>query len=82
MDDPNAPVTSCRCPARRCVRAAFPAAGVVLVWALMVDRLSPGPLGLLGAAFMIFILVTQRPLMAFFRGEGDRPARRRRALRT
>jgi hypothetical protein len=71
MDDPNAPVSKLPLPGPTMRRAAFPPAG---------DRAGLGadgrpavarPVGLLGAAFMIFILVTQRPLMAFFRGEGD-----------
>ncbi|MEM9764767.1 MAG: DUF3394 domain-containing protein, partial [Pseudomonadota bacterium] len=41
---------------------------VVLVWALMVDRLSPGLSAFWGSAFMIFILVTQRPLAALIQG--------------
>ncbi|MEM6943171.1 MAG: DUF3394 domain-containing protein, partial [Pseudomonadota bacterium] len=41
---------------------------VVLVWALMVDRLSPGLSAFWGSAFMIFILVTQRPLAALMKG--------------
>ncbi|SLN51264.1 DctM-like transporters [Roseivivax jejudonensis] len=44
---------------------------VVLVWALMVDRLSPGLSAFYAAAYMIFILLTQRPLMALFRGQGQ-----------
>ncbi|MEZ5904496.1 MAG: DUF3394 domain-containing protein [Geminicoccaceae bacterium] len=44
---------------------------VVLVWALMVERLSPGLSAFYGTIFMIFILVTQRPLFAFFRRQGD-----------
>ena len=44
---------------------------VVLIWALMVERLSPGLSAFYGTLFMIFILVTQRPLFAFFRGQGD-----------
>jgi TRAP transporter 4TM/12TM fusion protein len=44
---------------------------VVLVWALMVERLSPGLSAFWGAVFMIFILLTQRPLFAFFRKAGD-----------
>ena len=43
---------------------------VVLVWALMVERLSPGLSAFYGTIFMIFILVTQRPLFAIFRGQG------------
>ena len=44
---------------------------IVLVWALMVDRLSPGLSAFWASAFMIFILVTQRPLLALFAGLGD-----------
>ncbi|MEM9782767.1 MAG: TRAP transporter permease [Pseudomonadota bacterium] len=45
---------------------------VVLVYALMVDRLSPGLSAFWAAAFMIFILVTQRPLAAILSGRiGD-----------
>ena len=41
---------------------------VVLVWALMVERLSPGLSAFWAAVLMIFILITQRPITAFFRG--------------
>ena len=44
---------------------------VVLVWCLMVERLSPGLSAFWATAFMIFILVTQKPLFAFFRGHKD-----------
>jgi TRAP transporter 4TM/12TM fusion protein len=44
---------------------------VVLVWCLMVERLSPGLSAFYGTLFMIFILATQRPLFAFFRGQGN-----------
>jgi TRAP-type uncharacterized transport system fused permease subunit len=44
---------------------------VVLVWCLMVERLSPGLSAFYGTLFMIFILATQRPLFAFFRRRGD-----------
>ncbi|RFC66378.1 DUF3394 domain-containing protein [Fulvimarina endophytica] len=43
---------------------------VVLIWALMVDRLSPGLSAFWASAFMIFILLTQKPLFAFFRKTG------------
>jgi len=42
---------------------------VVLVWALMVDRLSPGLSAFWATAYMVFILVTQRPLTALMRGD-------------
>jgi TRAP-type uncharacterized transport system fused permease subunit len=40
----------------------------VLVWALMVERLSPGLSAFYATALMIFILVTQRPIIGMFRG--------------
>ena len=72
LDDPNAPVT--RLPlAGPTVRSGlhFILPIVVLVWALMVDRLSPGLSAFWATSYMVFILVTQRPLMAIFRGESD-----------
>ncbi|TMV15655.1 TRAP transporter permease [Arenibacterium halophilum] len=72
MEDPNAPVTKLPLPGPT-IRAGlhFLLPVVVLVWALMVDRLSPGLSAFWAAAFMVFILVTQRPLMAMMRGEGN-----------
>jgi TRAP-type C4-dicarboxylate transport system permease large subunit len=43
---------------------------VVLIWCLMVEQLSPGLSAFWATLFMIFILVTQRPLIAAFRGRG------------
>jgi TRAP transporter 4TM/12TM fusion protein len=40
---------------------------VVLIWCLMIERLSPGLSAFWATAFMIFILLTQRPLIALFR---------------
>ncbi|GAB4389912.1 TRAP transporter permease [Albidovulum sp.] len=72
LEDPNAPVTSLPLPGptiRSGLHFLLPV--VVLVWALMVDRLSPGLSAFWAAAFMIFILLTQRPLLAVLRGEGE-----------
>lgn len=41
---------------------------IVLVWCLMVERMSPGLSAFWATMFMIFIMVTQRPIIAFFRG--------------
>jgi TRAP transporter 4TM/12TM fusion protein len=41
---------------------------VVLIWCLTVERLSPGLSAFWASAFMMFIVVTQRPILAFFRG--------------
>ncbi|MCK2045316.1 TRAP transporter permease [Chromohalobacter moromii] len=43
---------------------------VVLVWCLMVERLSPGLSAFWATVLMIVIILTQRPLEAFFRGRG------------
>ncbi|MDG3087050.1 TRAP transporter permease [Vibrio hannami] len=44
---------------------------VVLVWCLTVERFSPGLSAFWATVFMIFILLTQRPLIAFFAKEGE-----------
>ncbi|MDO5621974.1 MAG: TRAP transporter permease [Paracoccus sp. (in: a-proteobacteria)] len=69
MDDPDAPLDRLPRPGptfRSGLHYLLPV--VVLVWALMVERLSPGTSAFWATAFMIFILVTQRPLMVALRG--------------
>ncbi len=43
----------------------------VLIWNLMVERLSPALSAFWATMFLIFIIVTQRPLFALFRKTGD-----------
>ncbi len=72
LDDPNEPVTKLPLPGptiRSGLHYILPV--VVLVWALMVDRLSPGLSAFWATTYMVFILLTQRPLMAMFRGESQ-----------
>ena len=72
MDDPDKPITELPRPGPTVKSGLhFILPVVVLVWALMVDRLSPGLSAFWAAAFMIFILITQHPITAFFRGTGD-----------
>lgn len=40
----------------------------LLIWCLMIERLSPSLSAFWATAFMMFILLTQRPLFAMFRG--------------
>ncbi|TVP84675.1 MAG: TRAP transporter fused permease subunit [Thioalkalivibrio sp.] len=48
---------------------------VVLVWALVVERLSPGLSAFWAVLFLVGILLTQRPLVVLFRGlDGYGPA--------
>lgn len=44
---------------------------VVLVWCLTVERFSPGLSAFWATLFMIFIVVTQRPLQTFFKQSGS-----------
>jgi TRAP transporter 4TM/12TM fusion protein len=41
----------------------------VLIWCLMVEAMSPGLSAFWATAFLMIIVVTQRPLTAWFRGE-------------
>lgn len=43
---------------------------VVLVWCLIIERLSPSLSAFWATVFMIFIVLTQRPLIDLFRGQG------------
>ena len=44
---------------------------IVLIWCLMVEELSPGLSAFWGTAFLIFIMLTQRPLIAAFRRQSS-----------
>ncbi len=44
---------------------------VTLVWCLMVEQLSPGLSAFYATAFMMFILLTQKPMFAFFRKQNN-----------
>ena len=72
MTDPDTPVTELQAPGPTVKSGLhFLLPVIVLIWALMVDRVSPGLSAFWASAFMIFILLTQRPLEALFRGRGD-----------
>lgn len=53
---------------------------VVLIWNLMVEELSPALSAFWATTFLIVILITQRPIIAWFRGEKDIAASLRRGL--
>ncbi|MDM5132616.1 TRAP transporter permease [Aeromonas piscicola] len=44
---------------------------VVLVWCLMVERLSPGLSAFWGSVMLVIILLTQRPLLNWLRSDGQ-----------
>jgi TRAP-type uncharacterized transport system fused permease subunit len=70
IDDPNAPVLTLP-PLRETLLAGlhFLLPVVVLVWALLVEDLSPGLSAFYATVLLIVILLTQRPLLAFFRNQ-------------
>jgi len=71
MTDPNEPIRELQPPGPTIKSGLhFLLPVVVLIWALMIDRLSPGLSAFWAASFMIFILLTQRPLTALFSGSG------------
>jgi TRAP transporter 4TM/12TM fusion protein len=41
----------------------------VLIWCLMVEEMSPGLAAFWGVTTQVFLMVTQRPMIAFFRGQ-------------
>ena len=44
---------------------------IVLVWCLMVERLSPGLSAFWATVFMMLIMITQRPIIAIFRNRSQ-----------
>ncbi len=81
LDDPDSPVVSLPetgPTVKTGLHYLLPV--VVLVWCLMVEQLSPGLSAYWAAMLMIFILATQRPLFAMFRGQGLVPDEVRRGL--
>ncbi|SUO95551.1 TRAP transporter permease [Suttonella ornithocola] len=72
MDDPNSEIVELP-SAKPTVNAGlhFLLPVVVLIWCLMVERLSPGLSAFYGTVMLMVIQVTQRPLLAFFRKENQ-----------
>jgi len=70
LDDPNEPVVRLPEPGptiKSGLHFLLPVG--VLIWSLMVVRLSPSLSAFWATALMVFILLTQRPLFALFRGQ-------------
>lgn len=69
-EDPNKPLTEL--PQTRSVLLSglhFLLPVVVLVWCLMVERLSPGLSAFWGSVMLVIILLTQRPLLSWLRAD-------------
>ncbi len=72
LDDPNSPVLKCP-ETGPTIKSGlhFLLPVVVLIWNLMVEELSPSLSAFWATMFLVFILVTQRPLSAWFRGTSN-----------
>ncbi|MEO5700519.1 MAG: TRAP transporter permease, partial [Casimicrobiaceae bacterium] len=70
VDDPNAPVLTLP-PLGATLLAGlhYLLPVVLLVWALLVEDLSPGLSAFYAAMLLVVILLTQKPLLALFRGQ-------------
>lgn len=72
LDDPNQPIfTLPQTKPTVLVGLQYILPVIVLVWCLMVERLSPGLSAFWATVFMIFIILTQRPITSIFRGRSD-----------
>ena len=71
MDDPNAPVFQLPETAPTVKSGLhYLLAVVVLIWCLMVEQMSPGLSAFWATMFIIFVMLTQKPIQALFRGTG------------
>ncbi|MDP9939335.1 TRAP transporter permease [Ectopseudomonas alcaliphila] len=71
-EDPDAPLE--KLPQTRAVLLSglhFLLPVVVLVWCLMIERLSPGLSAFWGSVMLIIILLTQRPVLSWMRRDGS-----------
>jgi TRAP transporter 4TM/12TM fusion protein len=71
LDDPDAPVFELP-ETGPTVKSGlhYLLAVVVLIWCLMVEQMSPGLSAFWATLFMMFVIVTQKPIIAYFRGRG------------
>ncbi|MCU0774027.1 MAG: TRAP transporter permease [Ideonella sp.] len=69
LDDPNAPVFELP-ETGPTLRSGlhYLLSVVVLIWCLMVEQMSPALSAFWATMFMIFVILTQRPIIAFLRG--------------
>ena len=72
LDDPNAPVFELP-ETQPTVRSGlhYLLAVVVLIWCLMVEQLSPALSAFWATMFMVFIILTQKPILGVMRGASN-----------
>lgn len=81
LDDPNQPIIELPDPGptlKSGIHFLLPVA--VLIWNLMIEELSPALSAFWATVFLIFVLLTQRPLHAWFLGRNDVAAQARQGV--
>ncbi len=72
LDDPNAPVFELPETAPTLKAGLhYLLSVVVLIWCLMIEQMSPALSAFWATMFMVFIMLTQRPITSAFRGRGE-----------
>ena len=81
LDDPDAPVFELPETAPTLKSGLhYLLSVVVLIWCLMIEQLSPALSAFWATLFMVFVMLTQRPLMSALRGRGNYGAAARLGL--
>ncbi len=71
QDDPNAPVETLPRPGAVAITGLyFILPIIILIWCILIERLSPTLSAYYATLAMIVIVITQRPLKQIFRGQG------------
>ena len=72
VDDPEAPITELPKAGETALTGLyFILPIVILIWSIMIERLSPGLSAFWATIAMIFVTLTQHPIKMMFRGGGD-----------
>ena len=72
VDDPDAPITELPPAGATAITGLyFILPIVILIWSIVIERLSPGLSAFWAVITMIIVSLTQHPIKAFFRGSGN-----------
>ena len=72
VDDPDAPITELPPAGATAITGLYYILPIViLIWSIVIERLSPGLSAFWAAITMVIVSLTQHPIKAFFRGSGN-----------
>ena len=72
VDDPDAPITELPPAGATAITGLYYILPIViLIWSIVIERLSPGLSAFWAVITMIIVSLTQHPIKAFFRGSGN-----------